>query len=130
MTDRKNIITLGIGAGPGKVLWFITGGLEGGAEVVVVTNYGHPIALPGVIAPIQLPAMSLTAFTLLEERAISDGDTRVMSDGETRMLVDAYANLFYQIVPVALSSTVMPVSIDSQTVPVALPSTVVPVQVE
>ena len=81
MTDRKNIITFGIGAGPGKVLWFITGGLEAGAaEVVVITNYGHPIALPGVIAPIQLPAMSLTAFTLLEERAISDGDTRVTSD--------------------------------------------------
>lgn len=30
MADVKNIITLGIGASPGKLLWFITGGLEAG----------------------------------------------------------------------------------------------------
>ena len=35
MADVKNIVTLGIGAAPGKLLWFITGGLETAAAAVV-----------------------------------------------------------------------------------------------
>ena len=31
MADVKNIITLGIGANPGSLLWFMTSGLESGA---------------------------------------------------------------------------------------------------
>lgn len=31
MADAKNVITLGIGAAPGKLLWFFTSGLESAA---------------------------------------------------------------------------------------------------
>lgn len=37
MADVKNVITLGIGAAPGGLVWFITGGLEAGSAVAVVT---------------------------------------------------------------------------------------------
>ena len=36
MADVKNIITLGVGASPGKILWFITGGLEAGEPPIFV----------------------------------------------------------------------------------------------
>ena len=36
MADVKNIITLGIGANPGSLLWFMTSGLESGAVAEVV----------------------------------------------------------------------------------------------
>jgi hypothetical protein len=35
MADVKNIVTLGIGAAPGSLIWFITSGLEGAAAVAV-----------------------------------------------------------------------------------------------
>jgi hypothetical protein len=37
VTDRKNIVTLGIGASPGKLMWFLTSGLETGAAVAAPT---------------------------------------------------------------------------------------------
>jgi hypothetical protein len=35
MADVKNIVTLGVGAAPGNLIWFITSGLEGAAAVAV-----------------------------------------------------------------------------------------------
>lgn len=34
MADVKNIITMGIGASPGAIIWFFTGGLEVGSSWV------------------------------------------------------------------------------------------------
>ena len=42
MADVKNIITLGIGASPGNLIWFITSGLEGEPDApgIVVARGG------------------------------------------------------------------------------------------
>ena len=42
MADVKNVVTLGIGASPGGLVWFITTGLESGA---VVATPGTPVIL-------------------------------------------------------------------------------------
>ena len=52
MADVKNIITLGIGASPGKIMWFITVGLEPAAEE----------ALTGIVA-LTIQARNLATTT-------------------------------------------------------------------
>lgn len=43
MADVKNIITLGIGAAPGKLTWFITTGLEPAVVALPVVGDGEII---------------------------------------------------------------------------------------
>lgn len=45
MADVKNIITLGIGAAPGALTWFITTGLGVGAQITYTSN-DVPIDIP------------------------------------------------------------------------------------
>lgn len=41
MADVKNIITLGIGASPGSLMWFITSGLESSAATLTIQDCLH-----------------------------------------------------------------------------------------
>jgi hypothetical protein len=44
--DVRNVITGGIGAAPGGLVWFLTGGLEAGEAVIVVTPVARTIRVP------------------------------------------------------------------------------------
>lgn len=54
MADRKNIVTLGLGASPGKLLWFLTSGLEAAAVAATPTSGARYVfgasTRPGVAA--------------------------------------------------------------------------------
>jgi hypothetical protein len=53
VADVQNIITLGIGSAPGKLLWFLTGGLEGAAAA--------PYAGPGIVMVAPYETRTMTA---------------------------------------------------------------------
>jgi hypothetical protein len=53
VADVQNIITLGIGSAPGKLLWFLTSGLESAAAA--------PYAGPGIVMVAPLETRTMTA---------------------------------------------------------------------
>jgi hypothetical protein len=66
MADVKNIVTLGIGAAPGGLVWFLTGGLESGEEavgpsiVMTVPYHSHTMTVPYQERTMTVPVRSRT----------------------------------------------------------------------
>jgi hypothetical protein len=66
MADVKNIVTLGIGAAPGGLVWFFTGGLESGVEVIgpsivmTVPYHSHTMSVLTGSHTISVPVQSRT----------------------------------------------------------------------
>jgi hypothetical protein len=77
VADVQNIITLGIGSAPGKLLWFFTGGLEGAAAA--------PYAGPAIV--MTAPLESRTMIAPLETRTMTAPDeSRTMTVPRPREL--------------------------------------------
>lgn len=60
MADVKNIVTLGIGAAPGGLVWFLTGGLEAGvvvaAPIILTVPYeNRTLAVAREVREIDVP---------------------------------------------------------------------------
>lgn len=61
--DAKNIVTLGIGAAPGGLVWFLTGGLEAGAAVVVYPLWTFTASADGRVIEASPGSRVITAPT-------------------------------------------------------------------
>ena len=87
MADVKNIVTLGIGASPGKVTWFITTGLEPDAEIALDSAYAIDVhaALQDLTVVVPAIAQEYTEVFYLDTLVDEAGDTLVDGDGNILM---------------------------------------------
>lgn len=101
MSDRKHVITLGIGSSPGRMIWFITTGFESG--FTVDTSVTFSIIVPQDDLSVTVPEEQIAAATFYtqEDRVIEDGELRVTENGEQRVTesIATTANVYALFVP-------------------------------
>jgi hypothetical protein len=71
MADSKNIITLGIGAAPGGLIWFFTGGLESGVPVPPFVDAVYVITVPAQDRSVIVAAQDRAVTVAAQDRSIT-----------------------------------------------------------
>lgn len=71
MADVKNIVTLGIGAAPGGLIWFFTGGLESGAAVPPFVDAVYIITVPAQDRRVTVMAQDRAIIVAAQDRIIT-----------------------------------------------------------
>lgn len=87
MADVKNVVTLGIGASPGKLLWFITGGLGAGEDITyTVTLEPFDLAPHAAVIALESPALS-ELFSYREIITLTDHSGNILTNNSGNRLV-------------------------------------------